>query len=171
MGQQVVVFGRYTGDGDVRLTMKARISGEAKSWSCTANFPEVDTENPEIERLWALASIDERMEIIREKGETERLRQEIVDLGTSFSLVSDYTSMVVMDDEALEENQMQRTNLQRVQVERAAQQQRAVAPARSRRVDNGSTFENRSAPGLGTGPVGPLFLILAGWLKRRKAKA
>lgn len=171
MGEQVVVFGRYNGDGDVKLTMKAKISGQEKSWICTADFPESDRENPEIERLWALASIDERMEIIREKGEQEKLRSEIIDLGTTFSLVSDYTSMVVMDDEALENNNLQRHNLQRVKTERKAQQQRAVVPTRSKRVDKGGTFNNLPSPGLGSGPVGPLFLILAVWLKRRKHAA
>jgi hypothetical protein len=58
-----------------------------------------------------------------------------------------------------------------VQAERAAQQQRAATPAKSYRVDNGSTFNNLSSPGIGTGPVGPLFLILAGWLNRRKTRA
>lgn len=131
-------------------------------------LPETDTDNPELERLWALASIDERMETVRENGETAALRKEIVGLGTDYSLVTDYTSMVVMDDEAVEGEGLQRRNLQRVQAERAAQQQRAAAPVKSYRADNGSTFANRSSPGIGTGPVGPLFLIVAGWLARRK---
>ena len=168
VGQQLVVFGRYTGHGPVTLTLSAKISGQPHEWRCDAMLPETDTDNPELERLWALASIDERMETVRENGETAALRKEIVGLGTDYSLVTDYTSMVVMDDEAVEGEGLQRRNLQRVQAERAAQQQRAAAPVKSYRADNGSTFANRSSPGIGTGPVGPLFLIVAGWLARRK---
>jgi Ca-activated chloride channel family protein len=171
MGEQIVVFGRYAGHGAVTLRLSAKISGQEQSWNCAALLPETDIENPELERLWALAAIDERMELIRENGETEKLRAEIIDLGTNYSLVSDYTSMVVLDDEALENNSLQRNNQQRVQTERVAQQQRAVAPTRSRRVDKGGVFNNLPAPGIGSGPVGPLFLILAGWLKRRKRAA
>ncbi len=168
VGQQLVVFGRYTGHGPIDLKLNAKISGQPHVWHCAATLPETDTDNPEIERLWALASIDERMDKIRENGETKALRDQIAALGTEFSLVSDYTSMVVMDDETLEGEGLQRRNLQRVQIERAAQQQRAAAPIKSYRADNGSTFDNRPSPGIGTGPVGPLFLLLSGWLVRRR---
>jgi Ca-activated chloride channel family protein len=168
MGQQLIAFGRYNGSGEVSLTLKAKISGEQKQWSCTAVLPETDLENPELERMWALAHIEENMEIIREKGETEKLRKEIVDLGTDYSLVTDYTSMIVLNDEELENAGIQRTNYERVQRERVAQQQRATEPARNNRVDNGGTFNNRRAPGIGTGPVGPLFIGLAAWLNRKR---
>ena len=62
MGQQLIAFGRYNGSGEVNLTLHAKISGEQKQWNCTANLPDVDTENPELERMWALASIEETME-------------------------------------------------------------------------------------------------------------
>ncbi|HQL51450.1 MAG TPA: hypothetical protein PLR91_09710 [Kiritimatiellia bacterium] len=168
IGQQLTVFGRYNGNGPATLTLSAKISGQPRTWQCAVTLPERDTDHPEIERLWALASIEERMAKIRDDGETAALRDEIVRLGTEFSLVSDYTSMVVLDDETLEGEGLQRRNLQRVQSERTAQQQRAAAPVQSRRVDNGSTFQHRSSPGLGSGPVGPLFVLLAGWLARRK---
>jgi Ca-activated chloride channel family protein len=140
VGQQLVVFGRYTGHGPVELKLTAKISGQPREWRCTATLPEADTDNPELERLWALASIDERMETLREVGETAPLREQVISLGTEFSLVTDYTSMVVLDDETLEGEGLQRRNLQRVQTERAAQQQRAATPAKSYRADNGSTL-------------------------------
>lgn len=171
MGQQLVVFGRYDGSGSVDLKLTAKISGQPQEWNCSAVLPETDTANPELERLWALSSIDEIMEKVREDGESSKLRDQIVALGTDYSLVTDYTSMIVLDDEALENEGLQRRNLQRVQIERAAQQQRAAAPVQNYRTDNGSTFNNRFAPGIGTGPVGPLFIGLIAWLNRRKKLA
>jgi Ca-activated chloride channel family protein len=164
IGQQLVVFGRYSGHGPVELKLSAKISGQPREWHCAATLPETDTDNPELERLWALASIDECMEKIREEGETETLRKQVADLGTAFSLVTDYTSMVVLNDTALEGAGLQRTNLQRVQTERAAQQQRTAAPVKNYSADSGTTFQNRSSPGIGTGPVGPFFLLFAGGL-------
>jgi Ca-activated chloride channel family protein len=168
MGQQLVTFGRYNGSGEVKLTLSAKISGEDKQWHCTTTLPEIDTENPELERLWALSSIEEAMESVREDGETKQLRQKIVDLGTEFSLVTDYTSMIVLNDDALENEGLQRTNADRVNRERVAQQQRQIQPVRNTRVDNGSTFNHKRSPGIGTGPVGPLFVGIIAWLNRRK---
>ena len=177
-GQQLVMFGRYAGSGPVRVELKAKISGQQHSWDCEADFPEIDTDNPEIERLWALSMIDETMQQIREKGEKDSLKKTIMDLGTEYSLVTDYTSMVVLSEEQMEEAGIQRHNADRVNCERTAQQQRHNQPAKNYRVDqnkqnpsgNNGAFNGRRSPGIGGGPVGPLFVGLALWLSRRKKK-
>ncbi len=170
LGQQAVVFGRYDGAGEVDLEMRAKISGQDQSWHCRTTLPEIDTHNPELERLWALSRIDELMQAIREKGADETLRQNVVDLGLEYSLVTDYTSMVVVRPEVAETEGLGRRNADRVTRERQAQAARAAAPAANYRVDNGATFNGQAAPGIGTGPVGPLFLLLAGWLAWQRRK-
>ncbi len=177
-GQQLVMFGRYTGSGPVKVELRAKISGQERSWDCDADFPEVDTDNPEIERLWALSMIDETMQEIREKGESASLRKNIVDFGTEYSLVTDYTSMVVLSEAQMEEAGIQRRNADRVNRERAAQQVRKNQPVQNYRVDqnkqnssgNNGAFDGRKSPGFGSGsgPVGPLFVGLAAWLGRKK---
>ena len=173
-GQQLVQFGRYDGDGPVEVSLSARVSGQERTWKIRANLPAVDGDNPELERLWACSRIDELMQQIRDQGESESLRAQVTALGVDYSLVTDYTSMVVLRDEEAETLGLQRRNQQRVSVERAAQQQRAAAPVVHHRVDQGQgpdgggAFGHRSAPGIGTGPVGPLFLVAAGWLARRR---
>ena len=177
MGQQLVMFGRYDGDGPVEVTLSARISGQERTWRTRANLPAMDRDNPEIERLWALSRIDELMQQIREEGESSGLRGKVVDLGTSYSLVTDYTSMIVLRDEEAEGLGIDRRNLQRVNREREAQQRREAAPVVSYRVDQGSgpdgggAFGHRAAPGIGTGPVGPLFVVAAAWLARRRPRS
>ena len=172
-GQQLVVFGHYKGSGPAELELSARVSGERKTWTCKFDLPETDLENPEIERLWALSSIDETMQEIREKGESDKLRERVTQLGVDYSLVTDYTSMVVVRDEVFESEGIQRNNAGRVQRERQAQQVRESAPARQAMVDQGQTFGNQRSPGisLGTGPVGPLFLALSAWMARRRRSA
>jgi len=176
-GQQLVQFGRYNSDGEVTIKMKAKISGQPHSWKTTASLPQTATDNPELERLWALAKIDQTMEEIREKGESETLKNQVIDYGLNYSLVTDYTSMLVVTDDVLENQGIQKRNADRVQNERTAQQQKATAPVQSHRVDqntnNGAgSFNNRPSPGInfgsGSGPVGLLTIPLLAWLNRRK---
>ncbi|HBG28185.1 MAG: VWA domain-containing protein [Planctomycetes bacterium GWF2_41_51] len=171
-GQQLVMFGQFDGTGDVQIELKAKISGVPQSWTCTAQLPDVDIDNPEIERLWALSGIEDVMKDIRENGETEALRKQIVELGTEYSLVTDYTSMLVVAEIEMEELGIQRKNADRVNSERQAQQARQNAPVKNYRVDNqnGQTgaFKGLPSPNVGTGPVGPVFLALTLYLKRRR---
>jgi len=135
-GQQLVVFGHYWGDGmaDVRLT--GRISGEDKIYQTQFTFPAVAIDNPEIERLWAYARIEEALQEINDFGEDADLKQAIVDLGVEYGLVTDYTAMVVVRDEVFDAHGIKRSNKERLAIEAAARQQRAKRPAVSRRVDS-----------------------------------
>lgn len=171
-GQQLVLFGKYSTPGEIGITLKAKISGQEQSWKTTATLPAVATDNPELERLWALDGIEQTMQKIREEGEKDVLRDQVVNLGLNYSLVTDYTSMLVANDDVLESKGIQKRNADRVQRERKAQQQKATQQARNYRVDNHGqgAFGGRTSPGLGlgSGPVGPLGLALLAWLQRRK---
>lgn len=172
-GQQLVMFGHYQQPGPVTINMEAKISGQTHEWSCEAILPELDTNNPEIERLWALSSITDIISKMNIHGESESLRKRIVDLATGYSIVTDYTSMVVLDEQEMENLGIDRKNSQRINKERTAQQKRQSAPTQNYRVDkkDNSMFYGASSPGIGSGPVGPWFLIiLAGCiaLNRRK---
>ncbi|MGA1791250.1 MAG: VIT domain-containing protein [bacterium] len=182
MGQQLVCFGRYNGSGEVEIELMGKIAGNEEVWSCKAFLPETDLENPELERLWALSSIEDIMAEIREKGEKERLRQKVVELGTHFSLVTDYTSMLVIREDEMESLGIQRKNVHRITTERQAQALRAQGPVKNYGVDSDPSrqggskssgsgmFRGARAPNIGTGPVGLLFLGLAGWIRRRRRK-
>ncbi|MCP4451124.1 MAG: VWA domain-containing protein, partial [Planctomycetes bacterium] len=202
-GQQLVLFGRYKKPGQVKITMTARITGEDRTWHCVADLPKIDQDNPEIERLWALSRIEAVMEQIREHGETPKLKQQVIDVGTEYSLVTDYTSMVVLNEADMENAGIQRRNADRVNRERKARTSRQQQPARNYRVDNTpqnqpqqptvtpsqdssqsqprktqssqkseGTFKGRRSPGFGggTGPVGPLFMTLLFWARRKTQK-
>jgi Ca-activated chloride channel family protein len=176
LGQQLVLFGKFNKPGPVTISMHAKISGTEHEWSCDTVLPAEDGDNPEIERLWALSTIDEIMDTVSRAGESEKLRKEIVDLGTRYSLVTDYTSMIVLGEQEMENLGVQRNNSNRVTKERLAQQQRQQSPVKSYRVDNspdGGAFKGAKSPGVGSGPVGPWFLaalIGCGWLVRRRRR-
>ncbi len=178
-GQQVVMFGKYSKPGRVSISLTGKVGGEQKEWTCDAVLPEIDIDNPEIERLWALSSIKNVMSEIQETGENDKLRKEVVDLGVEYSLVTNYTAMIVVDDIAAEELGLKRNNAKRIKKERDTQKTKSTQHAKNYRVDKtnstsgssgGSAFNGVSAPSIGTGPVGPFFILLLLTAIRRKKK-
>jgi Ca-activated chloride channel homolog len=162
-GDQLVMFGQYSRPEKIDITLHASISGEEKQWRTSAVLPEVDIVNPEIERLWALAHIGELADEIDTHGETGDQKDQIVALGTTYSLVTDYTSMVVLDEAEYENRNIERRNRDRIAKERSAQQQRQQQPVKNYRVDSApdnSMFKESSSPGVGSGPVGPIMLVV-----------
>jgi Ca-activated chloride channel family protein len=176
-GQQLVMFGRYEKAGPVSVTLNAKISGNDKTWHCNAVLPAENTDNPEIERLWALSVIEELMDEVRVNGESEKLRKKIVDLARKYSLVTDYTSMLVLDEQEMESSGIQHTgitNAARVKKERKARAKRRAVPVKSYRVDSKpgeSMFNGAESSAIGSGPAGPWFLLilfLGCWILKRK---
>lgn len=154
-GQQLVVFGRYERAGPAKVELHARITGEDKTYATTFNFPETDTGNPEIERLWAM-SLVEQIETGRNRGDIVAAEAEaaIRDLGISYQIVNDQTAMVVLDDASFAKRGIDRRNQQRVAIERQAQTVRAAQPARDNRVDTAQPAFQRPAHSVGGGGGG-----------------
>jgi len=171
-GQQLVVFGHYWGDGmaDVRLT--GRISGEDTIYQTRFAFPAMADENPEVERLWAYASVEEAIQEITDFGEDADLKQSIIDLGVEYGLVTDYTAMVVVRDEVFDAQGIERNNRSRLAIEEAARQLRDQRPAVSRQVDNQQPmYTSNRADHSGGGALDAwtlLFLLPLLWLTLRR---
>lgn len=145
-GQQLVVFGHYWGEGLANVRLTGRISGQDQTYQTRFAFPAVATENPEIERLWAYAAIEEAARELQNFGEDADLKEAIVDLAVEYGLVTDYTAMVVVHDEVFEEQGIERNNLARRAIEEAAVEQRAGRPAVSRQVDTQQPMYSSNRP-------------------------
>jgi Ca-activated chloride channel family protein len=160
-GQQIVVFGRYNKPGPVTLRLEGLISGEEQSWETTFDLPEFDERFPEVERLWAFGTIQGLKKEIDLGGSASELSEAIVELGTEYSIVSDYTSMIVVREERFEELGLDRKNRSRVEQERAARAVRTNKPSQTRVDQQQPMFGNRKAhDGWGGGAAGPAFLGL-----------
>ena len=179
-GQQLVLFGRYERGGKANLSLDARLTGEDKTYSTSFDFPDIDTDNPEIERLWALNRI-ETVEAKRDAGflPENEARQAIVDMGLAYQLVTDHTSMVVLSDESFVKRGIDRRNQRRTVLERQAQAVRSSQAPSNRRVDHSSPMFKHRAPRAGgrggSGAIDPLTgimaIALAGWafaIRRRR---
>lgn len=179
-GQQLVLLGHYWGDGPADVRLKARISGQPKEYRTRFGFPARSGSNPEIERLWAYATIEDLQAEMADFGEQADLKRAATDLALEYGLVSDYTSMVVVRDEVFRELGIERRNLERRELERAARAARAGQPVQSRRADTGQPLFSGSRPGFGNGggaldPWSLLLLLPLAWIglraRRRVARA
>ncbi|PUB91755.1 MAG: hypothetical protein DBP01_00645 [gamma proteobacterium symbiont of Ctena orbiculata] len=91
-GRQLILFGHYWGDGVADVTVSGKVSGQPAEYSSRFEFPGQSARNPEIERLWAFATIEDLQNQIDYLGEDADSRQAIIDVAKEFSLVTDYTS-------------------------------------------------------------------------------
>lgn len=100
-GTQVVMLGRYTNESDLNnITIK--LSGKAGNENRTFNyfnldFPKRATENSFLPRLWASRRVGWLVEQVRNNGENKELKDEIIELGTKYGIVTPYTSYLATD--------------------------------------------------------------------------
>ncbi len=165
-GQQLVLFGRYDGGGEATVSLEARLTGADKTYTTSFSFPDIETDNPELERLWAMNRIEE-IEVSRMVGSLppSEADQAIEDLGVAYQLVTDETSMVVLSDAVFAERGIDRANERRTATERQAQAARRSQPVRNHRVDRQQPMFNHPAPrprgGGGGGAIDPMTGLVA----------
>jgi Ca-activated chloride channel family protein len=161
-GQQLIVFGHYWGEGEAQVVVDGQVSGTGRSYSSTFEFPETAHLNPEVERLWAFARIEDLQNRLDYFGEGADLEQAITDLAVEHGLVTNYTSMIVLQKDRFKELGIKRLNQKRVEKEQLARQQRAVQTVRNNQVDQGRPMYQQQRPSHnnGGGAFGPWMLLL-----------
>ena len=165
-GQQLVLFGHYWGEGDAVVKVSAKISGKPVTYRTRFAFPKVATRNPEIERLWAFASIETMIDEIDNFGESADIEQGVTDLAVAYGLVTRYTSMLVVRDDVFAALGMQRRNRPRLLTEMAARVKRRATPVQARRVDRARPMfasaqpNYRSGGKRGSGAIDPVTLAM-----------
>ncbi len=151
-GEQLVIFGKYETGGKSRLTLRANLTGEDKTYTTDFLFPDIDTDNPELERLWALATI-EKIEALERIGKMPASESEnaIRDLGVDYQIVTDYTSMLVLSDKDFNEHGIDRRNKERIAREMQARTARSSQPVQNYTVDQQKPAFKHHTPSIGGG--------------------
>jgi len=175
-GQQLVLFGRYDSGGKASIQLDARLTGKDASYRTSFDFPEIATEHPEIERLWAMSRIEE-IETLTDAGRRDPAESgdAIRDLGIAYQLVTDETSMLVLDDADFNRHGIERHNQKRVAIEREAQARRSSQPVVNRRVDKQKPMFDLPTPSVGGGAIDPISGVLMlglgslAWRTRRRS--
>jgi Ca-activated chloride channel family protein len=134
-GQQLIIFGHYWGDGPAEVRIRGKVSDGEKVYHTRFEFPAQSALNPELERLWAYANIEDLQNRIDYLGEDADSEQAIIDLAIEYGLVTNYTSMLVVRDEVFAQHGIDRTNATRVANEQNARAQRTAGPIREHRQD------------------------------------
>ncbi len=97
-GSQLVLIGRYHASRSHRLTITGKVNGQERRFVYDdAEFPETLAENEFLPQLWATRRVGYLMEQIRLSGESREVRDEIVELGTRYGIVTPYTSYLVLE--------------------------------------------------------------------------
>ncbi|MCA1625243.1 MAG: VIT and VWA domain-containing protein, partial [Acidobacteria bacterium] len=105
---QLVLIGRYRNANDVE-NATLRLEGKFGRETRTFEYKNLDfsiraEENNFLPRLWATRRVGWLMEQIRTNGENKELRDEVIDLGTRYGIVTPYTSYLAIDGSVRPEN-------------------------------------------------------------------
>jgi Ca-activated chloride channel homolog len=98
-GSQLVLIGRYRSSAR-RLTLTGKVNGRERRFVYEdLQFPDKRHENDFLPHLWAMRRVGHLLDQIRTNGEAKELRDEIIDLGTRYGIVTPYTSYLVLERE------------------------------------------------------------------------
>jgi Ca-activated chloride channel family protein len=124
-GEELILFGRYQGDADGRVTVRGSRGGRTVAFETDAVFPRSTEANGYLPRLWASRKLGHLMRQIWTEGETQSLRDEIRTLALRYGLPSPYTSYLVTEPDVV----AQRVGGLRDDPARRMQNMPAAAPA------------------------------------------
>ncbi|MGC3957118.1 MAG: VIT domain-containing protein [Verrucomicrobiota bacterium] len=121
-GTPVKVYGRYRGSGNAEVTLRGSINGVELKQAAKLDFPKTDATNPEIDRMWAWHRVNRLLKDADRQGDHSAAVPEIIRLGEQFSIVTEYTSFLVLENDAEYQRwKIERRNLDRVSRDREAQ--------------------------------------------------
>lgn len=120
-GTPVRIYGRYKGVGEASVALRASVNGQEMKQSVPLKFAKNES-NPEIERMWAWHRIDGLLKSADAKGGRVPVIDEVVRLGEGYSIATEYTSFLVLENDAeFQRWKIARTNMRRVDTDRMAQ--------------------------------------------------
>jgi Mg-chelatase subunit ChlD len=99
-GSQLVLVGRYRNGSKekLRVSLTGNVNGRERRFEYdNLSFSEKPTSHEFLPHLWAMRRVGFLLDQIRTNGESRELRDEIVQLGTRYGIVTPYTSYLVLE--------------------------------------------------------------------------
>ncbi|MCA9116518.1 MAG: VWA domain-containing protein [Planctomycetaceae bacterium] len=106
-GEQIIVYGRYTGHGRKTVNISGNVAGSRRTFSYELDFPEYSEDDKAsfVPRLWAGSKVDFLLSELRTSGmEDKELVEEVTRLAKRYGIVTPYTSFLMTDDVVTESN-------------------------------------------------------------------
>ncbi len=148
-GAPVRMYGRYREPGKVKLNVRGDLGGQVFERTLFIDMPGEEADNPEIERMWAWHRVQRMQKEADRTGGRENVVEEIVRLGEAFSIVTEYTSFLVLENDAEYKRwKIERRNALRIERDRRSQQRvrDKLAALRAQSADLGPVTRADEAP-------------------------
>jgi Ca-activated chloride channel family protein len=100
-GTQLVVVGRFTGEGHGAIKLTGKVGGETREFVWEGDFERSTDANPHVPRLWARRKIGYLLDQIRLNGIQAELKDEVVRLARRHGLPTPFTSYLVLEEQEL----------------------------------------------------------------------
>ncbi|MFC1683663.1 VIT domain-containing protein [Candidatus Zixiibacteriota bacterium] len=104
-GSQLIVLGRYRGNGSTVLTLRGQAGEVDKSYTYETDV-RAKQQHAFIPRLWASRKIGYLLDQIRLNGHSQELVDEIVALSKEYGIMTEYTSFLIDLDVMVTEREM-----------------------------------------------------------------
>jgi Ca-activated chloride channel family protein len=99
-GAPVRLYARYRGDGSVKVQVKAEVNGSPLDQTVQVELPKAEQGNPQIERMWAWHKVQGLLREADRNGSRESVVSQVVELGEEYSIVTEHTSFIVLENDA-----------------------------------------------------------------------
>jgi len=97
-GTQLMIFGRYKGQGKQELKLSGVVAGKSQEFTYKVDLGTSET-NESLPRVWASRKVAYLLNEIRLHGKNQELIDEVVALGKQYGIVTPYTSFLVVEDD------------------------------------------------------------------------
>ena len=98
-GSQLVVLGKYSGQGAAAVKLSGQVGKETKEFVYDVSFPQKTSSDHDFaEHLWARRKVGFLLDQIRLNGEQKELMDEMVTLAKKYGIATPYTSYLVVPD-------------------------------------------------------------------------
>jgi Ca-activated chloride channel family protein len=148
-GQQLTVMGKYYADSNglqpAEMQLTGKIGDREVIYDARLSFPGSDLSHPELERLWAYATIEHLQAEMDYLGESSDRKQALIDVAIDNSLVTNHTSMIIVRDDRFQDYNLERRNQSRAAKEREARNERADQPVSNNQQQTGNGFSQPRA--------------------------
>lgn len=163
-GEQIMVAGRFRGDGATRFVLRGERDGKETTLEAWVDLPREAGDFPEIRRAWAESRVTDLEQAMRAGSAAADAPLRIEELGVKHSIVTSLTSFLVLENDAMyEERGIERRSHALLEAEEQARAQR------NRRADAAPVIpmtqpERKARSSFGSGALGGIeALLLAAW--------
>lgn len=96
-GSQLLLLGRYKGEGDASVKLTGTLNGVQKAYTFPVKFAAAEADHTYLPRLWAMRRIGHLTDVAKDNGDNKEVVDEIISLSKKYGIISAYTSFLVTD--------------------------------------------------------------------------